>query len=67
MSSVAYSVGFEDEKTFSRAFKTRFGFLPSEVRTGEALLSDGEDGADVLLSWMRDLTGEWGQSSGMAG
>lgn len=67
VSSVAYSVGFEDEKTFSRAFKARFGFLPSEVRTGEALLSDGEDGADVLLSWMRDLTGEWGQSSWMAG
>ncbi|MBB3937270.1 AraC family transcriptional regulator [Aureimonas phyllosphaerae] len=36
VSSVAYQCGFADEKSFSRAFKTRFGLLPSEAAAGFA-------------------------------
>ena len=67
VSSVAYAVGFEDEKSFSRAFRSRFGFLPSEVRAGDAGPDNGDGGADVLLSWIRDLTGQPEQMDGMTG
>lgn len=36
VSTVAHTCGFSDEKTFSRAFKRRFGLLPSAV--GSAVL-----------------------------
>ena len=42
VSSVAYATGFTDEKSFSHAFKTRFGLLPRDVRSGEALPQPGE-------------------------
>lgn len=61
VSSVAYARGFTDEKSFSRAFKARFGLLPRDVRSGEALPQPGEgERPKVLLSWIRDLTGEAG-------
>ena len=56
VSSVAYATGFTEEKSFSRAFKSKFGFLPSEVRVGDASFSAGDDKADRLLAWLRDLT-----------
>ncbi len=59
VSSVAYATGFSDEKTFSRAFKARYSLLPRDVRAGEVSLpaADG-DRPDVLMCWIKDLTGE---------
>ncbi len=54
VSAVAYATGFADEKTFSRAFKRRFGFLPRDAGTGGARsVSPGP--TPVLLSWIKTL------------
>ncbi len=67
VSSVAYATGFTEDKSFSRAFKTKFGFLPSEVRAGEMPAMAGDDKAGRLLAWLRDLTGEPAPEARLAG
>jgi AraC-like DNA-binding protein len=54
ISQVAYAVGFSDERTFRRAFKRRFGFIPSDTphRVGPA--PDRVPGS-VLHSWIESL------------
>ncbi|WP_274533566.1 helix-turn-helix domain-containing protein [Methylobacterium sp. Leaf113] len=56
ISAVAYAVGFSDEKTFSRAFRRRFGFLPRDASVGEASPRTRGRDEPVLLSWMKTLT-----------
>ncbi|NEU12736.1 helix-turn-helix domain-containing protein [Methylobacterium sp. BTF04] len=55
VSAVAYTTGFSDEKSFSRAFKRRFGCLPRDTAVPEVFPWTGSDDAAILLSWMRDL------------
>ncbi|MHC2089024.1 helix-turn-helix transcriptional regulator [Methylobacterium sp. CM6244] len=56
ISSVAYATGFSDEKTFSRAFRRRFGFLPSEALEERLVAHRSQDSIPVLLGWMRSLS-----------
>lgn len=56
ISAVAYAVGFSDEKTFSRAFRRRFGFLPRDASVGEASPRTRGRDEPVLPSWMKTLT-----------
>ncbi|KQQ26401.1 hypothetical protein ASF53_20920 [Methylobacterium sp. Leaf123] len=55
ISAVAYATGFSDEKTFSRAFKRRFGFLPRETEAGSCVWRQTADAQPVLQSWLREL------------
>ena len=55
VSAVAYATGFSDEKTFSRAFRRRFGFLPREAGIGSLPLRAGNENEPVLMSWMKTL------------
>ena len=55
VSAVAYATGFSDEKTFSRAFKRRFGFLPRETEAGSAVWGRADDAQPVLQSWLKEL------------
>ncbi|MCJ2059899.1 helix-turn-helix domain-containing protein [Methylobacterium sp. J-048] len=54
VSRIAYAVGFSDERTFRRAFKRRFGFVPSDAaqclgpRRGPEPLS-------ILQNWIESL------------
>lgn len=54
ISQVAYAVGFSDERTFRRAFKRRFGFIPSEA---PLRMETGPGGApqEILRSWIESL------------
>jgi len=54
VSAVAYAMGFAEEKTFSRAFKRRFGFLPRDAGLSTAS-PVSPDHAPVLLSWIKAL------------
>lgn len=56
ISSVAYATGFSDEKTFSRAFRRRFGFLPREAVAESLIPRAGNDSAPILLDWMKSLS-----------
>ncbi|MGY2047723.1 AraC family transcriptional regulator [Methylobacterium sp. JK268] len=56
ISTLAYSLGFADEKTFTRAFKRRFGFAPSRVATGAAGRVAVERGVSALLEWIKTLS-----------
>ncbi|MFH6781995.1 helix-turn-helix domain-containing protein [Methylobacterium sp. MA0201] len=56
ISSVAYATGFWDEKTFSRAFRRRFGYLPRDAAA--------EQGAGPGQSRTSLLLGEWIQQLG---
>lgn len=55
VSAVAYATGFSDEKTFSRAFKRRFGFLPRETQAGAGVWGRTTEAQPVLQSWLREL------------
>ncbi|KQO90167.1 MAG: helix-turn-helix domain-containing protein [Methylobacteriaceae bacterium] len=55
VSTVAYATGFADEKTFSRAFKRRFGFLPRETEVGSSVWGRTADAQPVLQSWLKEL------------
>lgn len=55
VSTVAYATGFSDEKTFSRAFKRRFGFLPRETETGSSVWGTPAAAQPVLQSWLKEL------------
>ncbi len=57
VSSVAYAVGFADEKSFSRAFKMRYGILPREVRGGDRASPPDGERAQLLVTWIKDLMG----------
>ena len=54
VSRVAFAVGFSDERTFRRAFKRRFGFIPSDAaqRPGPGR---GPEPLSVLQSWIESL------------
>lgn len=54
IASVGYACGFETEKSFSRAFKRRYGVNPSEVDASFGMQAHFEQGA-TLISWMKDL------------
>ena len=55
ISTVAYTTGFSDEKTFSRAFKRRFGFLPRETEAGSSVWGNRSDTLPVLESWLKQM------------
>ena len=53
ISTLAYSVGFSDERTFTRAFKRRFGFAPSQA--GLHAGTGAGSGVSALLNWIKTL------------
>ncbi|WP_298952183.1 helix-turn-helix domain-containing protein [uncultured Methylobacterium sp.] len=55
ISGIAYAVGFTDDSTFSRAFKRRFGFAPSDLAAGRDPWPDGAREISLLLDWIRNL------------
>ncbi len=55
ISQLAYTVGFSDDKTFRRAFRRRFGFIPSETSGYHLGLDDRRAGMPVLRSWIENL------------
>ncbi len=55
VSQVAYATGFSDEKTFSRAFRRRFGMLPREARAAAPAAPPPPGDASVLHGWIRSL------------
>lgn len=57
ISSVAYATGFSDERSFSRAFKRRFGCLPRDVAIRRAV--------EPLQSGTDRQLGEWIQQLGL--
>lgn len=57
ISSVAYATGFSDERSFSRAFKRRFGCLPRDVAARQAV--------EPLQAGAGRQLGEWIQRLGL--
>lgn len=58
VSAVAYATGFTDEKTFSRAFKRRYGFVPREADIGLPAIDPSSigrtnDNPSELLHWIK--------------
>ena len=54
VSQVAYAAGFSDERTFRRAFKRRFGFIPSDAPNRADTVPERTPGA-VLRTWIESL------------
>lgn len=54
VAQVAYAVGFSDERTFRRAFKRRFGFVPSTAPQSPGGDSEHAPGA-ALRDWIESL------------
>ncbi|SFG57900.1 AraC family transcriptional regulator [Methylobacterium gossipiicola] len=54
VSGVAYACGYENQKSFSKAFRARYGVNPRDVDRNFAVGSRWETGA-TLLSWMKEL------------
>ncbi|MDP4006139.1 helix-turn-helix domain-containing protein [Methylobacterium sp. NEAU K] len=54
VSRIAYAVGFSDERTFRRAFKRRFGFMPSDASVHISSNRDRES-RSVLQNWIESL------------
>lgn len=54
VSGVAYTCGYENLKSFSKAFQTRYGVNPRDVGADYRRSARHESGA-ALLSWMREL------------
>lgn len=54
IAQVAYAVGFSDERTFRRAFKRRFGFIPSDA-PHRADTEPDRASAAVLRNWIESL------------
>ncbi|WP_449409812.1 helix-turn-helix domain-containing protein [Methylobacterium komagatae] len=52
---LAYEVGFSDERIFQRAFRRRFGFVPSETTSLRFGDSGREEGVSVLRTWIDSL------------
>ena len=56
VSQVACTVGFSDERTFRRAFKRRFGFIPSDaLHRPEPESESGRVPETVLRTWIESL------------
>jgi AraC-like DNA-binding protein len=54
VSAVAYACGYENLKSFSKAFHARYGVVPREV--DETFRSDARwETGSTLLSWIREL------------
>ncbi|WP_238229173.1 helix-turn-helix domain-containing protein [Methylorubrum aminovorans] len=54
VSGVAYACGYENLKSFSKAFHARYGVNPRDVGTSHRVDAHRESGA-TLMSWMKDL------------
>ncbi|MGU3666698.1 helix-turn-helix domain-containing protein [Methylobacterium sp. A49B] len=54
ISQVAYAVGFSDERTFRRAFKRRFGFIPSDA-PHRLEAGPGHGPGALLRNWIESL------------
>ena len=55
VSTVAYAVGFADEKTFSRAFKRRFDCLPRDAALDRAVRPVRPGTESPLGAWIRQI------------
>lgn len=55
ISSVAYAVGFNNDRSFGRAFKQRFGFIPSQAGIQTSQRGQDMDGTSLLMHWMKNL------------
>lgn len=58
VAAIGYRWGFGNEASFSRAFRSRFGLTPSDVRAGlrrPGPTADHDDRAPVLGQWLRGL------------
>lgn len=54
VSTVAYAVGYQSPKMFSKAFLARYGVVPREVDASFGDQANKESGAQ-LLSWIKEL------------
>ncbi len=54
ISGVAYACGYENLKSFSKAFHAHYGVNPRDVGLGQRVDAYRESGA-TLMSWMKDL------------
>ncbi|MCG5244851.1 helix-turn-helix domain-containing protein [Methylorubrum extorquens] len=54
ISGVAYACGYENLKSFSKAFHSRYGVNPREIDVGHRIDAHRESGA-TLMSWIREL------------
>ncbi|MGU3452408.1 AraC family transcriptional regulator [Methylobacterium sp. 391_Methyba4] len=54
VSGVAYACGYESLKSFSKAFRARYGINPRDVGTGLRGVAQRESG-DTLMSWIQEL------------
>lgn len=52
---IARRWGFDNEATFSRSFKARFGLTASDVRNGAPSAGGADGDTTMLANWMRDL------------
>ncbi|UHC17161.1 helix-turn-helix domain-containing protein [Methylobacterium currus] len=55
ISSIAYATGFSDDRSFSRAFKRRYGCLPRDAAAERAAGSPRVQPDDTLGDWIRRL------------
>lgn len=59
IADIAYGFGFASSSHFSRQFRTRFGYSPSEVEPMAAppdvSMSDGPIRHDILVEWLKTL------------
>jgi AraC-like DNA-binding protein len=54
VSGVAYACGYENLKSFSKAFQARYGINPRDVGMGLRSVAQRESG-DTLMSWIQEL------------
>jgi AraC-like DNA-binding protein len=59
IADIAYAYGFTSPSHFSRQFRARFGYSPSEVEPlsspREVSMSDGPIRHDILVQWLKSL------------
>ena len=59
IADIAYAYGFASPSHFSRQFRARFGYSPSEVEPlsspREVSMSDGPIRHDILVQWLKSL------------
>ncbi|MDP4025363.1 helix-turn-helix domain-containing protein [Methylobacterium sp. NEAU 140] len=55
VSQVAFAAGFSDERTFRRAFKRRFGFIPSAATLHHVAAGSARVDTAILRTWIESL------------